>query len=413
MHPLVKLYRRAKKAKGHDFATKCVQRFYRHRYAAKPPKVDKYAWREEDHPRGQPENAGEFAEVHATIGDSAGEGVHLKLRHGSHIVGPEQQQRETEEATSDLRPLDSSGGADLMPGKPQPTGDVLPTPETPQRTPEERTSIESDLKESTPKLIEPLQKGRNVSLIVTMENGRKGVFKPIFGEHRGLRRDISGDYASREVAAYEVAKIVGMDDLVPVTIKRMMPSHPARKGRGPVKEGEPGYSAKWGKLNEQTIPDTPAGPESDGSCQEFCEGAKNAADVPDRIAFDGEKDATRAAVFDFIMGNTDRHGANWMVDASGKLRLIDNGLSLPESHHRKTVDMIGELRNQLGSYWKAAPLDEAKTAWQGKFPEIAEALKAQGINEKAISLAEKRYEIVMSAPTFGKATEALYGIADQ
>ena len=101
MHPLVKLYRRANKAKGHDFATKCVQRFYRHRYAAKPPKVDKYAWREEDHPRGQPENAGEFAEVHATIGDSAGEGVHLKLRHGSQIVGPEQQSRDLPQTLPD------------------------------------------------------------------------------------------------------------------------------------------------------------------------------------------------------------------------------------------------------------------------------------------------------------------------
>jgi hypothetical protein len=68
-HPLVRLYRKAKRAKGHDFAQRLVHRYYSARHAEPDAKhVDKYEFREEDHRCGQPENAGEFAK--ARIGGS-------------------------------------------------------------------------------------------------------------------------------------------------------------------------------------------------------------------------------------------------------------------------------------------------------------------------------------------------------
>jgi hypothetical protein len=40
-------------------------------------------------------------------------------------------------------------------------------------------------------------------------------------------------------------------------------------------------------------------------------------------------------------------------------------------------------------------------------------LKANGISDKAIELVEKRYEIMMKAPTFDKAIEELSKIIDK
>jgi hypothetical protein len=73
----------------------------------------------------------------------------------------------------------------------------------------------------------------------------------------------------------------------------------------------------------------------------------------------------RAAAFDYLVGDTDRHEGNWMVRADGKLVLIDNGLSFakydnPSSgnyallHRAKTqtMDIPEELRGEsLASKW--------------------------------------------------------------
>lgn len=457
-HPLVEVYRRAKRAFGHDKATRILQAFYASRYAPKSPTVDKYAFDESKHPRGQPENAGEFAEVHATIGDSAGEGVHLKLRHGSHIVGPEQQQRGTETATH--QPGDSaepmtSGGAELMEAKKplwqQDLREAIPeskindqaafdehrkavedaiaagenvpdevladypdirerlnqeiNPNTPERTPEELSQIESSLREGTVWSKQPLPgKSANKVYSIAIEGGGRGIFKPTKGERPGLRKDIpDGTLASREVVAYEVAKIIGLHDLVPVTTMRTLAGKPEVP---PQKPGDPQYAEGWGDLNNEP---TPATPDEEGSCQEYCEGAETGKEAGEPRAWDGKRDAARAMVFDFIMGNTDRHAGNWMIDKGGKIRLIDNGLILPEKHSGESVIRMGRAQNRLANHYPTLPLDEAKAEWQDKFSQVQEALAKAGISDNAIARAKQRYDIMMQAPNFN---EALIGLND-
>lgn len=148
--------------------------------------------------------------------------------------------------------------------------------------------------------------------LVTFEDGTHGVFKPASGEYDEARRNISNGYpVEREVGAWEVAHIVGMDDMVPITVERMV-------------DGER------------------------GSLQDFVENAQPAAEVYNN-RYDGIHDAQRAAVFDYVVGNEDRHANNWMIDENGKMHLIDHSLCFPDHDgqfgdvydNQKLLDHIG------------------------------------------------------------------------
>lgn len=134
--------------------------------------------------------------------------------------------------------------------------------------------------------------GINKTYVVTFEDGSKGVFKVADPNSKPRREVPAGQDAEREVAAYKVAKLVGMDDLVPETIIRKV-------------DGERGSLQSWvtGELAANSL-----------------------------NQYDGEKDAARAAAFDYVIGNSDRHKYNWMVSGTGgneKLHLIDHGLTFP------------------------------------------------------------------------------------
>lgn len=129
--------------------------------------------------------------------------------------------------------------------------------------------------------------GVNKTQLVVLDNGVKAVYKEEQTYER-MRRDItSGMDKEREAAAWQVAKLVGMDDLVVPSVVR-----------------------------------------GNGSMSLFQQG-QLAANMYGSGKYDGNNDLARAAVFDYVIGNTDRHGGNWLVN-DNKLRLIDHGLSFPE-----------------------------------------------------------------------------------
>lgn len=128
----------------------------------------------------------------------------------------------------------------------------------------------------------------NIAFKLSTADGVAAVYKPAEGECPGLRDSIpDGTMWQREVAAYRVDHSLGYD-LVPTTI---------------AYEGEQGF----------------------GSLQDWAP----------LVGLDHDEysdlDQQRMAVFDYIVGNTDRHDSNFLTQNNGCPAAIDNGLCFPVS----------------------------------------------------------------------------------
>ena len=207
--------------------------------------------------------------------------------------------------------------------------------------------------------------GVSESSVVYLEGKTKAVFKPQEGEHPKIRAQIpDGTAYRREAAASAVGEIGGMTDMVPATVIRKI------EGRK-------------------------------GSVQLFVPGAKVAKHFlggpENNKAWDGRDDLARAAVFDHLIGNTDRHPGNWLIRGNDKMALIDNGLSFPTMKggfgNRRILDRAEGLFGFEGKKWQDEPeMIRARKAWVGKWPQIEKALKRHKIEPQAIKLAKSRWK---------------------
>ena len=214
--------------------------------------------------------------------------------------------------------------------------------------------------------------------LITTSDGKKHVFKPASGE-RGFygcsEEPEKGKDARREVAAYNVAKVVGMTDLVPVTVMRDQPKIKTPDGRYEVS--------------------------GLGSAQDFCGGCKKGGRAQNR--WDSEKDAERCAAFDYVMGLADRHAGNWLIDKDGardgKIHLIDHGWSLPD-RPGTSIDSRGFIGHANSERTPIAA--DTKKAWAGKWDQIQNGLEKVGIGPKAIAMCKKRYDKFMAAKNYSE-----------
>jgi predicted unusual protein kinase regulating ubiquinone biosynthesis (AarF/ABC1/UbiB family) len=168
----------------------------------------------------------------------------------------------------------------------------------------------------------------------------------------------AGGSYKREIAAYELAKVMGFADLLPTTIER---THP-EKGVGAMIEWVPG---------------------------------KPARDMPEAMKYDGKVDNIRAAVFDYILENVDRHPGNWMVKPDGKLVLIDHGYYLTTKSNIAHWNRNDQLLNNLDRSERIP--DHVKASMRDKWPSMQAAMEKSGIEDAAIKLCKKRYDKVMTA----------------
>lgn len=210
------------------------------------------------------------------------------------------------------------------------------------------------------------ESGINQSYFAHLNQGHHGVWKPQSGEMRGIsvKRGIpEGRAYKSEAAASDVADILGFNDLVPVTGVRKV-----------------GNDA--------------------GSIQHRIIDSKAGRDVSSERRYDAETDRTRAALYDYLIGMTDRHAGNWRVRSDGKLQLIDHGYAFPQKHEASDYSWEGFWQPETLA--KPVPKDVV-APMMNKWPQVEKALVAQGLEPDAVSAARERYTSLMDYGRMGRA----------
>jgi len=187
-----------------------------------------------------------------------------------------------------------------------------------------------------------------------LEDGEVGVYKPHSGESNLLSDAAGGALYKREAAAYDVAKAMGWDDLVPETVVKRGPAHI-------------GSVQKWVK----------------GKIAGEAGGA-----VLQRIA---EFEKEKLFAFDVIIANADRHGGNFMVTPASKIKAIDNGYAFLSNK----VDCAISLRPYYPSYFNSVINLKVRKAIKKLLKNktmLRARLKILGLEQSAIDLMFKRAE---------------------
>ena len=195
--------------------------------------------------------------------------------------------------------------------------------------------------------IEPLGGGISETYKATLANGMKVNFKV-------------SNSAESEVGVWEVAKLVGMDDMVAPVADRECDV----PGGGFDPRGRP-YKAGVKR----------------GSFAFWQEGDV-AATVARDVAFDGDDGAQRSALFDYIIGNQDRHGQNWVVAPDKTIKLIDHGYAFGEEGVRGASHFVDRvIRSRRMSEMSPAQFVENYTQHKSK---ILSKLTSLGLPDAAI-----------------------------
>lgn len=148
-----------------------------------------------------------------------------------------------------------------------------------------------------------------------------------------LRNTIDGNLGGREIAAYELTKLLGVEGLIP----------PTREYGHQVGFGDKGYNTGPAQLSAQDFGERMLGHDEVVSPGKL-PGVNDAGNIETarlglRKMFDKAKNGTDFVLFDFIAGQTDRIAGNFFVGKSkhGDYQMIstDNGLSFPD--HRGDI----------------------------------------------------------------------------
>jgi hypothetical protein len=291
-----------------------------------------------------------------------------------------------------VQPAPAPALPDASPGGPAPPSDDV--------SDEYVSSPEHKAKEDA--LSTPLVKDQKIlgggiteSYVVTLDNGQKAVFKPETrplspeeapaghfklpegetGKIRPeelLRRGITGKVSEREAAAWEVAKLGGADDLVAPTVVREINGK-----KGSLQAFVPNAKTAYAVVAK-------------GGAEGFARSYGVTPGQEDRAT----DDLQRAAMFDYIIGNQDRHQGNWMVsDDDGRIKLIDHGLSFGETraeHPTFNQKLLYNVTNPVQRGMEFASPREVARKYVANRGAIKSTLTKLGLPQKSVDRTMRR-----------------------
>jgi hypothetical protein len=218
--------------------------------------------------------------------------------------------------------------------------------------------LEAALADPSAKIVDKknLGGGVNGTFIVTLSNGVKAVWKPSANEDMSkLRNQLEEDHqARREAAAYLIDKAMGHIAGAPPTVQR--------------------------KLGGE-----------DGALMAFVGDAMTA----NQRAVPAGKDNDQLALFDNVIGNTDRHTGNLLVTNNGKLVPIDHGLAFPLQNNNQGYHNF--------YFSQTVKLDAGqKAALKGLIDQrasLTKDMKKLGLDAQAINAMFDRIQLMQKAGT--------------
>ena len=174
-----------------------------------------------------------------------------------------------------------------------------------------------------------LRAASNVTLLVDVTSGdgtRRAVYKPVSGE-RPLWDFPDGTLAGREVAAYLASSAAGSDAVPPTVLRR---------------------DAPFGPGSVQAWADSVGEGPGDGVVDLFEPGAvpegwrtvlvaRDGVGEPVLLAHADTRQLRDVAVLDIALNNADRKGGHLLVDAAGRVRGVDHGLTFHREDKLRTV----------------------------------------------------------------------------
>lgn len=206
------------------------------------------------------------------------------------------------------------------------------------------------------------------------ENGQK--------EHVAFKKENRSGQTANEVAASAVAQTLGLGDYVGATIRK----------EGVHTPGGGGF-----------LPDDNA----KGPVLEFYEDYKQASSFGE-ARFTQSLDpitASRLALYDYIIGNHDRHRNNWMMNKHGGVKLVD--------HERAFTDWGNVLDSEFSRVQGVAETKiEAAlkgTNWTNLLPTVKQAMRKSGLSLEQVNSVVARYNQVLEASRLGKLVTDMTG----
>lgn len=224
--------------------------------------------------------------------------------------------------------------------------------------------------------------GVNGSLLCNFDKC-SGVFKPIDLETKSkdVRKTVdirTTPQAFREVAAYKVSELLGLDVVPPTTMRVQT------------------VARFEDAVNEKALA---------GSCQLFVKG-KNASEVTSalkkmkhKITPKFKQEFLKLQLLDIITCNTDRHGGNFMIDLKNeRVYGIDNGLSFPNSEiEKRTEDILTDLTFYTIKQYKEWHPD------MGAYEELSVAdakLFDRDVRDKVLKVTKEQFMSIFDGTTF-------------
>lgn len=283
--------------------------------------------------------------------------------------------------------------------EPQPTG-VKPVGDKDSPvtlSPEARAAAEKSLKreeriqsasEKRAYPVEGLGGGISLSSVMKLDDGTKVVWKPQVGEPSTRGRDPVdepirfGHQTAREVGAWEAAKVFGMEDIGSATVRKNLEGIAVK------------VPDRHGDLEDVN---------GDGAMMEFHKGYRDAGwDGASRLKYEhAERDLFRAAIFDHVIGNTDRHGGNWMMSPDrNNFKLIDHGYAFPDRRDYSAGNQI-IVDRAIRKLFSGALKEKEYKGWfesfRGKADSLRDRLERSGLPENEIREAVARLRDVEGA----------------